>query len=379
MMDLTVYSIERVTRLLIFCLLVFAGLIVHAREIPLTDGCTLDDAITSANRNRGRDDCRGGRGDMDEIKLHENVLISGRLPTISSNIIIEGNHNRITMKSDHAVFVVNGGSLVLKDVSIRFRKERTGDILEIKNAKLTLINVNFQGCTGSMKVENSSLEMQGYNYICGHSREVIDEWFGPIAPPTPRPQTCAMLTNATVIATYGLGSGINCQHATIVPQSVIDMGFIDAIDLSGYAEQGIEVCFHRIGATVFLDAATSPRALSSLDSYRQGNTTCAKVNRPGTVVLVAGQPTTVKVEPVVSEPATAPVASEPAVEGCSIRTTGHINFRAAPSLDAEKLGVVLRGTTLGAISRIWGWYQVIHLGRTGWIGGKYVDNIGNCQ
>ena len=73
------------------------------------------------------------------------------------------------------------------------------------------------------------------------------------------------------------------------------------------------------------------------------------------------------------------MVSQPSVDGCPIHTIGHINFRAEPSLDAERLGIVLRGTTVGAIRRILGWYQINFQGRTGWIGGKYVDNIGNCQ
>ena len=76
------------------------------------------------------------------------------------------------------------------------------------------------------------------------------------------------------------------------------------------------------------------------------------------------------------------MVSEPMVDGCPVHTTGHINFRAEPSLEARNLAWSLRGSTVGSISRIWGWYQInAFLGRTGWIGGKYVaeNAIGSCQ
>ena len=42
---------------------------------------------------------------------------------------------------------------------------------------------------------------------------------------------------------------------------------------------GVEVCFRETGEFLFLDAATSPRAVSSLEGYLSEGMTCTEINR----------------------------------------------------------------------------------------------------
>ena len=282
---------------------------------------------------------------------------------------MDGRGRSVTFK-DRIPFMVNEGKLTLQNIKIRFESTRSGDVLFIDDGALTLANAYFHDCTGGMEVEGeSTIQLLGQFGVCGHSREVIWDWFD-YEPP--RPPTCLELSDAVVTAEHGLDSGVQCRDvsaAGVGNQTVYDAGFIAAVDIWSDLGPGVEICFPQIGALMFLDAAGAPRVASSLASYGVNGLTCASLNRAGMVVLVQGQPTTKTASAVVSEPM---------VDGCPIRTTGHINFRAEPSWKAERLGVVLRGTTVGAISRIWGWYQINFQGRTGWIVGKYVDNIGNC-
>ncbi len=111
---------------------------------------------------------------------------------------------------------------------------------------------------------------------------------------TPRPpaMTCLDLQAASSIrisATNGLGSGVQCQRLDgggIGIQSIIDAGFIDAVDVWGYVEQGVEVCFPQAGRIIFLDALTIPRAMSPLESYRVNSITCVWIESPGSLVLL---------------------------------------------------------------------------------------------
>ena len=116
----------------------------------------------------------------------------------------------------------------------------------------------------------------------------------PTATATPRPlaTTCIDLNQATGIAvhaTYGLGSGVQCQRLDgggIGVQAIVDAGFIDAVDVWGYVEQGVEVCFPQAGELLFLDARMMPRAITPLASTIVNGMTCGAVETPGSIVLV---------------------------------------------------------------------------------------------
>ena len=112
---------------------------------------------------------------------------------------------------------------------------------------------------------------------------------------TPRPQIAAThvalqaATGATFGATFGLDSGVHFRQldgAGIGIQSIIDAGYLEAFDVWGYVEQGVEVCFSQVGRVVFLDARTSPRAIVPLESTVVNGQTCVSINSPGSLVLL---------------------------------------------------------------------------------------------
>ncbi len=112
--------------------------------------------------------------------------------------------------------------------------------------------------------------------------------------PTARPlaTTCIDLHQATGIvvhATYGLASGVQCQRLDgggIGVQAIVDGGFIDAVDIWGYAEQGVEVCFPQAGELLFLDARMMPRAAAPLAATVVNGMTCGAIETPGSIVLM---------------------------------------------------------------------------------------------
>ncbi len=114
----------------------------------------------------------------------------------------------------------------------------------------------------------------------------------PSATARPLATTCIDLRQATGIAvhaTYGLASGVQCQRlggGGIGVQSIVDGGFIDAVDIWGYVEQGVEVCFPQAGELLFLDARTMPRAIAPLAAHTVNGMTCGAVETPGSIVLM---------------------------------------------------------------------------------------------
>ena len=117
----------------------------------------------------------------------------------------------------------------------------------------------------------------------------------PTPTPTPRPAYGASYTalqtatGMTFEATYGLDSGVHFRQldgAGIGIQSIIDAGYLAALDVYGYVEQGVQVCFPQVGRILFLDARTMPRAITPLESTVVSGMTCASISSPGSLVLM---------------------------------------------------------------------------------------------
>ena len=238
---------------LLICLILFVLLIpvqrLDANEIRVDDHCSLIQAIGSANNNSSKARCERGFRE-DTIVLQENVVLDEILPEITSKIILEGNGHILFIKSKHPAFEIKWGDLTIKNLRVRFRgRNRSSPSIYVRNGTLRIIDSTITRCTGKFQVSKSLGVVQGDSDVCGYSAETVASWFGgapPPATPTPlpyNPETCATLsgTSATVSATYGLRSGVQCQQvgaAGIGNASVVAAGYIDALDVWGYVEQG---------------------------------------------------------------------------------------------------------------------------------------------
>ena len=393
---------------LTICVLFIPALRLDANTIIVDERCTLIQAIGSANNNSSKDRCERGYRD-DTIFLKKDIVLDEILPEITSTIIIEGNGNTIYVKAKHPAFEIKWGNLTIKNLTVKFRdSRRSSPTIYVKNGSLTIIDSAFERCTGKFQVLDSLGVVHGDSDVCGYSAETVASWFGgapPPATPTPLPtypHTCTTLTGttATLSATYGLQSGVQCQQldaAGIGNASVIAAGYIDAVDVWGYVEQGVEICFQQPGSIVFLDASTAPRSVVALEYTYSEKGTCVALDRPGTVVLAPGPAVPVEIpsEPLAEtvETTAASVDSEPTTEDgtgqvpssqagqCSITLTGHLSLRSEPAMDGIVIGHVLRGTTLSSISRTPWWFNVEYQGKVGWIGAsaRYVQTSGACD
>lgn len=117
----------------------------------------------------------------------------------------------------------------------------------------------------------------------------------PVPTATERPPTaatCVGLREATGIAvnaTFGLASGVQCQQLDgggIGIQALAE-NYIAAVDIWGYVDQGVEVCFPQAtGRIFFLDARMIPRSVVPMQSYVADNMLCASTETPGSIVLL---------------------------------------------------------------------------------------------
>ncbi|MDE2952670.1 MAG: hypothetical protein OXT68_18120 [Chloroflexota bacterium] len=382
---------------------------VSANDIKVDKQCSLAQAIGSANNDSSKARCETGYK-IDTISLKEDLELEEELPDITSRIILDGNGHTIRLHRRHVAFVIKWGNLTVKDLIVKFRGgNRSGPTIEISDGSLTIKDSQFLNCTGKFDVEDSLGAVLGDSAVCNYTAETVASWFdGPASPPVLPPAqapaeapvafTCETLDgNAPrVSARYGLQSGVQCRRVDatgIGDQSVLDAGYIDAFDIYGYVEQGVELCFPRLGAVVFLDAATAPRSRVSVEYFARDGMTCASLDRPGTVILVPGQAPMIEsaeaeqapaVDPAESEqaPASQTITADASQSGqCLVTTIANLKLRSIPFVDDNVIGYVPRGATLNRISGNEYWHYVQYYSQTGWINAseKYVVTSGTCD
>ena len=178
-----------------------------------------------------------------------------------------------------------------------------------------------------------------------------------------------------ISAAHGLTSGVQfkkVEGAEIGISWVLDLGVVDAIDVWGYAEQGVTVCFPQaeaIGGLLFLDASASPRTVTTLESFMRDGQVCATIYGEGTIVAVGGGAATPVPE--------SAVANTTTLTNCMVKTLYELNFRETPGGKLIGSGIPYNAT-LTALERTADWFKVDYHGVQGWISAQYVQKIGDC-
>ena len=183
-------------------------------------------------------------------------------------------------------------------------------------------------------------------------------------------------------AQYGLRSGIEFKKVgarEIGHPQFASGGFIDAIDIWGYAEQGYEVCFPGIGKLVIMDARTMPRVLRDLTYFHREGMTCAQLDYQGTVILLPESgpaPAQPPAQPA-QQPAQQPTTpAHQQLTNCMVTLTHILNFRETPG--GTVIGHLPYGAHLTALERTADWFKVDYWGRRGWVSADYVLPAGDC-
>ena len=365
----------RIFTALALCLLLMTAQNVQAATIEVNKDCSLGDAIRAANTNKAHGSCPAGDDAQDTIVLTRDARPRRGIQVITSKIVFEGRGHSISLDNDYVAFEIRSGELTLKNLNVNYRTRRRNRVIEVWNGRLTIADSRIQECEIGVYAHNSAVTVRGKTSICDlpASRIITGSYTGSVditAPP--QPNTCAALPGGTaaVSATTGLDSGVQCQQVDaggIGIPAVIEAGFIDAVDVWGYVEQGVEICFPQLGSITFLDAAAIPRAVTSLPAWRAGNMTCVSLDRPGTVVLAP-------LAPGETLPAGETAPAAPAEQECAVRTTANLNLRETPAMGDNIIGHLSRGVLITPLSRTTHWVQVNYSGKLGWIGAKYVQD-----
>ncbi len=234
----------------------------------------------------------------------------------------------------------------------------------------------------------STNRISGTTYGQGDCEE---DDYSPAPTPTPKPSvdTCSYLPAEIAVSNFGTYT-TQCKRvgaAGLGKAELIAQGVLDAVDIWNIVESDVKVCFRNQGSLKFLDAATSPRAVSDLAAQTVGDMTCGTINRAGTVVLMQAtepSPTTIE-SPAQTEPAarneTQPALDFPqarALVDCPVTTGDILNLRQGPGLDYGIISEIPYRTRLTASARAGEWYQVEYAGEVGWIYYKLVRRHGAC-
>ncbi len=84
---------------------------VYAADIAVSAGCSLANAITAANTDTATGGCPAGNG-ADTIALLANIRLQADLPTITSDMTIEGNNYTIRGNNRFRIFYIEDNSTV---------------------------------------------------------------------------------------------------------------------------------------------------------------------------------------------------------------------------------------------------------------------------
>ena len=159
------------SRRMICILVVFAALVltlppqVFAATITTGNGCSLKNAIKSANRNTSVGGCTAGSG-ADTIVMSYNIKLRRMLPDIKTNITITGGDYFISGKNQRRIFTVkHNGNLTINNLTMRNGNADNGGAIRINDGRVIINNSTVRHNTanvngGAIWVRGGSLTIQ---------------------------------------------------------------------------------------------------------------------------------------------------------------------------------------------------------------------------
>ena len=116
----------------------------YAANISVDEDCTLSEAIHAANNDHEFDRCTAGDGE-DTITLTGDVTLSGRLPTITTDLTISGSNYTVSGNDSSAIFSIDDAVVTFEGLTIT--NGRTG-------TRGAAIHVDF----GDLKLDNTTVK-----------------------------------------------------------------------------------------------------------------------------------------------------------------------------------------------------------------------------
>ena len=194
------------------------------------------------------------------------------------------------------------------------------------------------------------------------------------------------LAGLRIHAFDGMNSGIQFRRlgpGGIGIQSVLNLGFVDAVDVWGKIGSGYTVCFPQFGRVLFLNAATSPRSVESVENWFNEGYTCASRALAGTLVLVKPGESQVVPEATSAVTTVAKPGTDDSIddaidlENCIVTTLVNLRLRRAPWGTIRV--VIPLNTSLIAMARTKHWFNVSYNEKSGWSAAWLMDTAGACS
>lgn len=225
-------------------------------------------------------------------------------------------------------------------------------------------------------------EHEWYGRNCVEKEEEIIHW-PPLPTPTPRPpvDTCGQLPAHIGVSGHRVFH-TQCQRlgaAGVGNDALMAQGVLDAVDVWAHVDSEVRVCFRQQGRLKFLDAATAPRQVSDLAAEYVDGSTCGRINRVGTVVLLpGGAPQGSAAGSGDGEPPIA-TTSVGSTTICELETNALLSLRAGPSISYSRLLSMPAGSGFIARARIGDWYMVNFEGQWGWSSARHMTASPACD
>ena len=387
--------------------------------------CPLPDRIIAANTNAPSGGCPAGSG-RDTITLDRDIVLSARLPAITSEIVIEGNGHTISGAERFRIFDIHGGTLWLNNLRLEDGVATDGGAILIRGTgKAIISNSAFVNNTaeaggaihsiypsrglsiagssfignhaeydgGAINVCTTPTSISGSSFIrntagsdggaiskgCIGAIEIINSTFldnkarrgGTLS-------TSGEMTTMTHVTAINGGLWIHAQnHKLRLRNSIISGGKGD--DCHGRLAQNIN--------NFIADGSCSPMLSGDPMLEPATNESAYRAPLPGSPLIRASHPGFCPKSDQLGNPrAQVGGCDIGAIESlqvmtelstCLVTTTHGLNFRQTPG--GDRIGIVPEGASLPASARTPGWFKVEYAGATGWISADYVITEGACD
>lgn len=140
---------------------------VFAATINVGDGCSLKNAIKSANRDTSVGGCTAGSG-ADTVVMNYNIKLRKMLPDIKTNITITGGDYFISGKNQRRIFTVkHNGNLTVNNLTIRNGNADNGGAIRINDGQVTINNCTVRHNTAN--VNGGAIWIRGGSFTIQNS------------------------------------------------------------------------------------------------------------------------------------------------------------------------------------------------------------------
>ena len=400
--------------------------------------CTLPDQIIAANTDSTVGACPAGNG-ADIIFLVRDFTLTERLPAITSKITIRGNGYTISGDKKFRIFQVDGGELTIDDVTLtNGRTAGDGGAILAQNGGRAIVentifirnhgqyggaiatNYGDSGLTinnsdfinnqaqwsggaiamrgGAITITNSSffknkalIEGGAIKALSYGELNITNSTFignqskrggAVFASGTITTLThVTLLNNSSGIWTHDTGRTLNMRNSIITGDREAPDCFGRLTQNSGnLIEDGS--CAPAISGDPLLDIPTGLFAYIPLEDGSAAIDAadpryCPPTDQIGTPRPQGGGCDIGAIEfKVAGPPRVVSETTEDAHTECTVTTTHNLNFRDGPN--GARIGLVPSRTTLEAVAREPGWFNVEFQSKSGWISADYVVTEGDC-